>query len=267
MTLADSETHDRDDILENDRMLLKRLQLNYSEAATFLSRSRQAVQSKLSGPEPAPNNYFTPGEIVILVSAARQLGREIPPKAVSEIRDYVAGTRGKEGEVFKLFVQLLNADTDSVDVSDATAIVFLLPGFAELRTSRPDVAEALADLVEGLPDDETRPAVFVLSSTEMQAQMAGRWLGVELANCFGSDLTDHYLPTILVYRRAARPDQDAALPFVLTERGTFEAAPRFRTNMIADCVQSMMPPDVAKALRPEGPASRVNKRQTGQMRG
>jgi hypothetical protein len=243
--------------IKDDRGLLDSLGLGDVDAAMFLGKSRQALNNQL-GPKKAkpgqvrPTDYFRLGEILILVSGARQLGRDVD---VPSVRHYVECTRAAEAgnAPYRLLMELLDGEYEEIDLEGADTVVFLLPAFADLRASRGDVAMNLLHLAHSLPKGEGAPAVFVLSSTEMQAQMAGHWLGLnDGANCFGREIVDHYLPTVLVYRR----ERDEPRPYVLTERGAFEAAPRFRSNMIADCVRSMMPTDVAKQLRPEG-ASRV----------
>jgi hypothetical protein len=236
--------------IRDDRELLDRLHLSDVEAAMFLTKTRQALNNQL-GPKRArghaPTDYFRLGEIVLLISAARQLEREIDVPAV---KAYVAATRpedvGRPPHV--LLLKLLEGESEEIDLVGASTVIFLLPAFADLRASRGDVAANLLELARSIPHGDGAPAVFVLSSTEMQAHMAGQWLGLDNgSNCFGRDIVDHYLPTVLVYRR----EHDDARPYVLTERGTFDAVPRFRTNMVAACVRSMMPSELRPHLSPE----------------
>jgi len=235
--------------IADDRELLARLGLSDAEAAMFLSKSRQALNNQL-GPKKArgraPSDYFRLGEIALLVGAARQLDRQIDIEAV---KAYVAATRPEElgKPPYKLLLSLLAGGTEAIDCDGASTIIFLLPSFADLRASRGEVAIRLLHLARSIPKAPDGPAVFVLSSTEMQATMSGQWLGLDNgSNCFGRDIVDHYLPTVLVYRQ----ESDDARPYVLTERGTFEAVPRFRSNMIADCVRSMMPSELRSHLSP-----------------
>lgn len=241
--------------IKHDRELLDRLGLSDVDAASILTRSRQALNNQLGAKKapaeaPRPTTYFRMGEIALLVGGARQFGRQID---IPAIKHYVAVTRPDEidGPAYQLLVKSLEGEAEEIDLADASTIVFLLPAFADLRASRGDVAMNLLYLAHALPRGANAPAVFVLSSTEMQARMAGQWLGLDHgSNCFGRDIVDHYLPTVLVYCRK----RDESRPYVLTERGTFEAAPKFRSNMIADCVRSLMPSEMRRDLSPEVPA-------------
>jgi hypothetical protein len=238
--------------IRDDRELLDRLGLSDADAAMFLTKSRQTLINQLGAKKAGadlerPTDYFRLGEIATLISGARQLDRIIDVPAVWH---YVAVTRADDlgTQPYVMLVKLLRGKAEALDISGATTIVFLLPAFADLRASRGDVAMNLLHLAHDLPSGDAGPAVFVLSSTEMQARMAGQWLGLDTgSNCFGRDIVDHYLPTVLVYRR----DRDESRPYILTERGTFEAAPRFRSNMVADCVRSMMPSEMRSYLSPE----------------
>ncbi|HVQ07891.1 MAG TPA: hypothetical protein VMS43_05610 [Allosphingosinicella sp.] len=240
--------------IADDRQLLVRLGLSDVDTAMILTKTRQALNNQL-GPKKAPagqqrpTNYFRMGEIALLVGGARQLDRPID---VPAIKHYVAATRSAEigKPAYQLLMKSLEGESEEIDLADASTVVFLLPAFADLRAARGDVAMNLLYLAHALPRGEEAPAVFVLSSTEMQARMAGQWLGLDTgSNCFGRDIVDHYLPTVLVYCR----DRDESRPYVLTERGTFEAAPKFRSNMIADCVRSLMPSEMRPYLSPAAP--------------
>lgn len=239
--------------LANDRDLLDALKMSDSDAAMFLGKSRQALNTQL-GPKKgarrkAPANYFKLSDIVIMVSAARQLGREFNVPAV---KDYVERTRKPAGEdgkgPYKMLLGLLEGEQEKFELHGAGALVFVLPSFAELRARHADIAEDLRDIVRRAQTMNPQPTLFLLSSTSLQAKMAGQWLGIQDSQkCFGRDVVDHYLPTILLYNSA----NDEPRPFVLTENGTFVAAPRFLSHMVADCVRSLLPLQVSRELHPD----------------
>lgn len=237
--------------IAHDSALLKALDLNFTQAASFVGKSRQAVAAKLGG-DASCEDYFSMGEIIWLVNASRQHGKRFSREEIDDIAEYVTQTRGDtESDAFKLFLQLLRAGSEPLDVSNAAGIVLVLPNFGELRRDVPEVADILAEMIEDLPKGEGRPHLFVLSSNRTQAAMAAAWLGIDpTENCFGHDLADHYGPTVVVYRRGDGTDRDKALPYVLTRANSFEAAPRFRHTMIAECVLMMLPAKIGALLRP-----------------
>lgn len=234
--------------IANDRVLLEKLHLSNVEAARYLGRSRQAVHNKLSR---NPRDYFSLGEIVFLVHAARSQHASISDQEVEDIVEYVEHTRGTpESAPFRLFEQLMRAETQPIDVTGASGIVMLLPNLPELRKALPEVASGLFELVANLPTDAARPKVFVISPTQTQAAIAARWLGLEdESSYFADDLVDHYGPTILVYRQGKGQERDEAIPYVLSGNDTFEAASRLRRHQIADCVSMMLPAEIAAQLR------------------
>lgn len=238
--------------IEDDRALLNELGLTDSQAALFLGKSRQALNGQL-GPkkgagQPGTLDYFKLSDILMLVSAARQTGRAF---SAERVEDYVRRTRAPRGEEshipFELLMGVLLGEPPTLDIEGADTVVFMLPAFADLRSQLEKAARELMKVARQLQDATPQPKVFILASTSMQAKMAGQWLGLDCGeNCFGRDIVDHYLPTVLVYRSA----QDEARPYVLTESGTFVEAPHFRAPMIAECVRSLLPEEVSDALRP-----------------
>jgi hypothetical protein len=234
--------------IANDRDLLDELQMSDADAAMFLGKSRQALNAQL-GPKKGegrapPSDYFKLSDILILTSAARQLGRSFDAAAV---KGYVDSSRkpATDTRPYELLISLLKAEPEGLDTEGADSIILILPAFQELRTRWVSVATFLRRLVGELNQRVPRPRVLVLGSTATRARMAGQWLrGVPDEDCFGSDMVDHYLPTIMAYRRA----EDDLRIFVLTEEGSFKGAPSFVQDMMAGCVRSMLPLAARSAL-------------------
>lgn len=238
--------------IDDDRALLRHLRINDSDAAMFLGRSRQTLIIKL-GPKkgakhPPPSNYFKLTDIVILVSAARQMGRNIDPET---IRIYVDSTRkpaeGLSDERYAMLIGLLSGSSERISLAGAETVVFVMPAFAELRAHRLEVARDLKRRIkEDIGGMEPPPTVYLLAPTNLQARAAGQWLGIDAGHCYGSEVIEYYLPSILVYRDL----MEEPSPYVLTEDGEFVAAPRFMNHMVADCVRSLLPADVGQKLLP-----------------
>lgn len=231
-----------DGAIVDDRALLRALHMSDADAALFLGKSRQALNVQL-GPKNgsnAPDDYFKLSDILVLIAAARQLGRSFEVKA---LRAYVERTRKpeKESAPYKLLMSLLKAEPEGLDTSGADTVVFILPAFHEMRKLT-HVRDFLRKTAVELARRDPPCELFVLATTDGRARSAGDFLGIDHTQCFGSDLVDHYLPSIMVYRRAG----DDLRVFVLTEEGNFSRAPTFIQPMVADCVRSMLP----KAIRP-----------------
>jgi hypothetical protein len=244
-------------IIADDRSLLRCLKMSDADAALFLGKSRQALNSQL-GPKNGfnpPDDYFKLSDILVLTSAARQLGRTFDVKA---LKDYIDRTRtpNKEGAPYKLLMSLLNAEPEGLDTDGADTVILILPAFHELRAKLPEVRDFLRKTVAELARRDPPCEIFVLGATDGRAQSAGDFLGVDRGRCFGSDLVDHYLPSIMVYRRAT----DDLKVFILTQDGDFSRAPTFIQPMLADCVRSMLP----KAIRPALEDGRPGDEEAGQ---
>ncbi len=222
-----------------------------AEAASFLGKSRQALNNQL-GPKKggtAPPDYFKLSDILVLISSARATGRQFDGLRVGE---YVARTRKpREGESdvpFDVIMKMLLGEPSALNTEGADAVIFMLPAFVELRSQRPDAADELAEVARELRERSPMPEILIFSSTDMQATMAGKWLELDTGKCFGRDIVDHYFPTVLVYRGA----EDKAIPYVLSEKGTFVEAAYYRGPMMAECLRSLLPDEVSRALQPPG---------------
>jgi len=237
--------------IESDRDLLEVLGMGDAEAAMFLGKSRQALNAQL-GPRKGrkgkgPDDYFKFGDILILVSAARQMGRDF---SVADVRAYVERSRApRDGiwtEPYRLLMDLLGEELVELDATDADTVVLVLPTLNDLLANQREIADRLKDMVRDVSTRREPAQVFLLASTMIRAKTAGQWLGIAEDHCFGRDLVDHYLPTVIIYRQ----DIDEPRPYVLTEKGRFTATPRFAAHMLAACVRSMMPGEMQHALQP-----------------
>jgi hypothetical protein len=239
--------------IRDDRSLLEALHMTDAEAASFLGKSRQALNNQLGPkkgpPGTAPLDYFKLSDILVLISSARATGRQFDPIRVG---DYVERTRKpREGESdvpFDVIMEMLMGEPSALNTEGADTVIFMLPAFVELRSQRPDAAEELAEVAKELRARDPMPEILIFSSTDMQATMAGKWLDLDTGKTFGRDIVDHYFPTVLVYRRK----EDRAIPYVLSEKGTFVEAAHYRGAMMAECLRSLLPDEVSRALQPPG---------------
>lgn len=234
--------------IRSDRDLLAELGMSDAVAASYLGKSRQALNLKL-GPKRVGamrEPYFKISEILVLVMAARQRGQEFDEEAVREFIDDTASERaGQSDESLKLLDQLLSGVKD-IDVTDAGTVVMILPAFADQRAQLPDFSKDLRRLAETLGEMQPVPWVTVFSSTKMQAQMAVEWLKLPMdkTRWFTHEYVDHYVPSVLVFSKKGGDPR----PYVLTERGGLIQAPQFRAHTLAECVRFMLPPEARKEL-------------------
>jgi hypothetical protein len=241
--------HDQDTLVRlrmgNDRELLIALGMSDSDAASFLGRSRQALHQML-GPKDgsgAPSNYFKAGDILTLVSAARQLGRVGPDFDPDVVLDYAEATRKEsEPEAFALLRSVLSEKPQQLDLEGADAVILVLAGFAEMLSRFPSAGEFLTELVRKAASAEVGAEVVVVCPTSTRARIAGEWLRVPASRCFGNDLADHYLPTIVILR-AGEPGV-----FVLTENGNFNGSAPFARATMAESVWALLPAEARQEI-------------------
>lgn len=233
--------------IRNDRELLTELGMNDAVAASYLGKSRQALNMKL-GPkrvDAMPESYFKISEILVLIMAARQRSQKFDEGAVRDFIDRTASERAGRSDSLKLLDQLLRG-VEELDVTDAGTVVMILPAFADQRAQSPSFSRDLRRLAETIGRMQPVPRVMVISSTTMQAQIAAEWLKLPAGKTrwFGHELVDHYVPTVLVFSRKG----GAPCPYLLTERGGLALAPQFRAYMMAECVRLMLPQEAREEL-------------------
>lgn len=241
--------------IEDDRDLLSELGMSDSDAAALLGRSRQALHQKL-GPKnssrkgakgravPGRSEYFKVSDIFTLTSAARQLGR---PFRGDVILSYAERTRKKrEPEAFALLESVLRDDPQPLeDIAGATAILMVLPGFAEMLVRFDRVGDFLVDIVEDARSmSDPAAQVFVVGPTAMQADIAGDWLGVPEDRCFGHESADLLPPAIIVF------SEDDQRVYTLTETGQFMGVPAFQRATMARRALVMLPPEMRTVASP-----------------
>lgn len=221
--------------ISTDRELLRQLQMSDAEAATFLGRTRQALHLQL-GPTKGDGRagYLKASDMLTLVSAARQLGKEFNPRSVL---DYARRMRADlEPEAFALLEGLLGDEPADIDFAGAAAMILVLPSFAEMAARFRGLEDSLKKMVA---DARARNLlVAVIGPTSSRARMAGSQLGVDDKLCFGDELADLYLPTIVILG-----DRESGV-FVLTENEKFVGAPQFNRASMAHNIQAMLPPEV-----------------------
>jgi hypothetical protein len=241
--------------LVDDRQLLSELGMSDGDAAALLGRSRQALHQKL-GPKsssrkggkgravPGRSEYFKVSDIFTLTSAARQLGR---PFRADAILSYAERTRKKrEPEAFALLESVLRDDPQPLeDIAGASAILMVLPGFAEMLVRFDRVGDFLVDIVEDARSiGDPAAQVFVVGPTAMQADIAGDWLGVAEDHCFGHESADLLPPTIIVF------SADDQRVYTLTETGHFMGVPAFQRATMARRALVMLPPEMRTVASP-----------------
>ncbi len=236
----------------DDRQLLVELDMSDSDAAAILGRSRQALHQKLGSSKgtrkgaAGSSKYFKVSDIYTLTSAARQLGIPFRSEAVL---DYVGRTRKeREPEAYALLYRLLRQVTQPLDVAAASAVLMVLPGFAEMLVRFDHVGDFLLDIIESARERSDSAEVFVVGPTSMQANIAGDWLGVAEDRCFGHDLADLLSPTLIVF---AAGDQRV---YTLNDKGEFMGAPEFQKATIARNALALLPSEMRTLASAKGEA-------------
>jgi hypothetical protein len=242
--------------ISDDRELLDVLQMSDAQASMYLGKSRQALNNQLGSRRSgkAPSDYFKARDLIVLITAARSLGREFDSAMIQRYIKTRPRPRNDEPAGYALLDKVLG-NIDQFELRDPSAIIFILPEFADLRTENREGAERLRDLVAAMYKADLDPWVVVLSSSEIRAKMATQWLGLsgDKVRSASHDYVDHYLPAILVYDREG--DGYRPRPFVLTQAGSIVSAPQYRAAMMSECVQFMLPEDVRNILFPIGAKS------------
>ena len=245
------------DGIVNDRQLLVLLGLNDAQAAMYLGRSRQALLNKLKARDSgqAPSNYFKPHDVLLLVIAARRLGKLSNPADVIKIRHYVEETRARDygsSDSYRMLLDMLGGVEDDFDaaLAAAAAVVIIVPNYVRLEEARPELAHRLANAAAKAAAQPRHPWIVLLASTEPQT--------VEATNAFGlsgerflalpSPYADHYTPMVLIY--SGSRGRIASRPFILTDTGQLVSAPYFEGAMQTTCVKQMLPKDVRDDLFP-----------------
>jgi hypothetical protein len=241
-----------DGVITNDREFLAALDMTDAQAAMYLGKSRQALNNKLKSKRrsDAPDDYFKASDLLILVIAARRLGKEFD---VREVRRYVERTRSAaDGDAYAMLIQELEGNDDiEREVMGASTVVLIIPEYDQLSKADPSGADqltALAGMVRQLPSN---PWIVVLSISEVKANTAARQLGLSGVRVrpVSHEYVDHYTPMALIYGGSGDDDVEPR-PFLLTDTGRLVAAPHFRAPMMSDCVKYMLPKEVREELFP-----------------
>ena len=168
--------------------------------------------------------------------------------------DYIERTRKRrEPESFALLEALLKEKSSPIDVSNASAILMILPGFADMLVRFDHIDDDLADIVEEARGKAQPAEVFVVGPTSGQANIAGEWLGVPEDRCFGHDSADLLFPTIIVFEA-----KDPRV-YTLAETGQFMGAPEFQRANVARNALLMLPSEM-RSLASAGRGARSRKR-------
>lgn len=228
--------------IRDDRDLLVELGLSDAAAATYLGKSRQALNVQLGAKRSSAvrQPYFKLSEILVLVIAAEDRGHQFDEEAVWQFVEETARLRtGGSEQTFKLLKQHLD-NAQEVDLTDVGTVLMVLPAFADMRAQLPNFSRDLRRLVEALDQVRPRPWVGVLSSSSMQAQMAAEWLTLpeDRSAWFTNEQVDSYGPTVLVFPRQGGEPR----PYTVTDRGGLGPATQFRAQTMGEYVKFMLPP-------------------------
>jgi hypothetical protein len=255
--------------IRTDRELLEVLGMKDALAAMYLGKSRQALNNKLGSKRSgdAPRDYLKVPEILVLAIAAKRNGH---PFDESAVRSYVEETRDpakeeKDGP-YSLLMQILGNSTP-LALDRATAVVLILPDFEKLRAEHTEAASCLRDIAAQMRESETDPWIVILSSSELRAKTAAKWLHLDGDRVYTLCHTyvDHYVPLLLAYDEG----EDDPRPFMLTNQGTLVAAPQYRaptmSMCVADMLKDMLPVEAFREIFPSG-APAEEERKTAKQR-
>ena len=243
--------HSTASVIKDDRALVLELAgQNLAEAAMFLGKSRQALSSQLGSAQGARTDYLRIGEILVLVMAARQTGREFDREAV---RAYVMRTRGggAGGErTRELVLSQLDAFGE-LRVDQARSVVLLLPSFIDLRSERPRIADRLRLLAQQVMAAEDKWLV-VAAATKLQANAASQWLGLsgERAAAFGHPDVEHFMPLVLAFTEDVHGESLVPTPYMITDAGEFARTPQYHAEVLGEWLRSLVPTEFAAAVEP-----------------
>ncbi len=242
---------DEDQIIANDRDLLSALGLSDAVASTYVRKSRQTLNNQL-GPQKAgsaPDDYFKPAELLLLVLAANRDCNQFDDSRREMVRDYIAATRGRDDKArkdraYSLVMETL-AGEGRIDLNDSRGIVFVFPDFAGLAAAQPRAVAELSRVATRIAALSPRPWVLILSPSHYQSKMAAQTLGLkgEEIITVSHDHAEHYLSSVLVYNGG-----DQADPFVVTARGALVPAPSYRSAMMLTCLKDMLEDSVRTQL-------------------
>jgi hypothetical protein len=241
--------------ITNDRELLDLLGLNDAQASMYLGRSRQALQNKLKSKSrgTAPNDYFKPHDILLLVIAARRLGRLGDTEQVMKVQRYVQETRAPDygkNDSYKVLLDALGGADDDFEkaLAAALAVIIIVPDYGMLNEARPGLARRLVEVAAAAETQPSNPWIVALASTEARANSAAQAFALSTQRFIAkpSHYTDHYTPMVLIYSGA--PERPEPRPFILTETGQLVAAPYFSGAMQTACVRQMLPDEVRNDL-------------------
>jgi hypothetical protein len=239
-------------VIANDRDLLIALDLSDADASTYVQRSRQTLNNQLGAQKEnhAPDNYFKPGDLLMLVFAAARECPTFDTERREKVLAYIRRSRGGTGMskdervAYDLVIDTLATGGD-VKLDGARGVIFLLPDFAGMSAVDPQVVARLRGLAGEIASQENRPWVLILSSNVYQAQAASDALGFEdqAAHTISHDHVEHYMPSVMIYRS----DSDTA-PYAITGAGDFIFAPQYRAPMMLACLKQMLPSQLRDAL-------------------
>src|SRR4051812_16408977 len=187
--------------IKTDRELLDDLGMKDALAAMYLGKSRQALNNKLRSKrsDDSPNDYLKLPEILVLVIAAKRTGHPFDEAAV---RHYLESTRkpvkNEKAGPYSLLMQILGNSTP-LTLQKAGAIILILPDFEKLRAEHPEAATCLRDTATQIRASEGDPWIIVLSSSDLRAKTAAKWLRLESNRLYTlcHNYVDHYVPLLL----------------------------------------------------------------------
>jgi hypothetical protein len=239
--------------IENDRELLSILGLSDPDAAEYLSKSRQTLNTMLRSGDDAPRDYFRLSDIYLLISAAERHGHSYDREAVLEyIKDTRTpepgstkkGSRKRARRDFDMLIERLSPAESWAD-EDVYAVIYVLPAFSEMRNHLPRQRDILSAQVAEFNRAEHPVEMFCVSTTDVQAQMAGASIGInDTSRCAGKAIVDHYQPMALYYIHGSEHPKCR----ILTQHSGMVDAPYFRTDMIQACVEGLLTDEQRKSL-------------------
>ena len=250
------ETHRE---IANDRDLLEAIGLTDADVSAFLGKSRQTLNNQLGAKRDrtAPRAYFKSGELLTLMTAARQWNPSFDDKTKRAVLAHIEGTRDGKGDgAYRLLIDSLRGGPE-VNLDDAKGIVMIAPDFLGLLSRHRAIVDRLQAVADDVSSRDDAPWIVVLSSSSYQSKMASQTLGLSAnqVRTASHDYVEHYLPMILVYDDLSEKAEPR--PFIVSAEGALVPAPQYRGPMMSTCLQMMLSdPLVAELFGASGSRAR-----------
>lgn len=223
----------------DDRDFLNALDLGDSDAAMYLGKSRQTLNTML-GSQRNPSGqrakrYLKCADMHQLISAAILRGTEFDSERLAV---YIERER-KDDPGRDIVLADLRAPKLKIDWEKAYAMILMLPHFWEIDGNRAPALQALRVHVKEMQDRQRGSKVVIISDSRMGAVRIAENLDLLPEQCQRNEVAENYFPSVLVYVEG----EELPHLLLLTEDNKFVYAPQFSVDVISACVERFLPRD------------------------